>query len=137
MVAALAAWLILTALGILHFYWAAGGVFGKDAAIPTKDGLPLFSPAPIGTAVVGLALFATAALVAVKIGWIAAPGFARPVHVCLWLLAILFLLRAIGDFRYVGFFKRVRDSRFAKLDTAVYSPLCLILAGLLAISASS
>lgn len=38
------------------------------------------------------------------------------------------LLRSIGDFRYVGFFKRARGSRFAELDTRFYSPLCLPLA---------
>lgn len=37
-------------------------------------------------------------------------------------------LRAVGDSRYVGFFKRVRGSTFATLDTFVYSPLCLLLA---------
>ena len=36
--------------------------------------------------------------------------------------------RAIGDFKYVGFFKRVRGSKFARMDTLVYSPLCLLLA---------
>ena len=51
--------------------------------------------------------------------------------VLVWLsyvLAVGLLGRAIGEFRYVGFFKRVRGSRFAKLDTVVYSPLCLLLA---------
>jgi len=43
-------------------------------------------------------------------------------------LALLLLLRAIGDFRLVGFFKTVRGSRFAWLDSALYSPLCLALA---------
>jgi CHASE2 domain-containing sensor protein len=137
MLAARAAWLILVALGVVHLYWAAGGAFGKEAAIPMKDGRPLFHPTPIGTALVAFVLFAMAALIAVKIGWIPAPAFARPVHAGLWLLAILFLLRAIGDFRYVGFFKRARHSRFAMLDTVAYSPLCMLLAGLLAISASS
>jgi hypothetical protein len=137
MVASQTAWLLLSGLGVLHFYWAAGGTKGKDAAIPTKDGRPLLHPTPLGTAVVGLVLFAMAALTAVRIGWIAAPAFARPLNVGLWLLSALFLLRAIGDFRYVGFFKRVRDSRFAKLDTVAYSPLCMCLAGLLAISAGS
>jgi hypothetical protein len=37
-------------------------------------------------------------------------------------------LRAIGEFRYVGLFKRVRESRFAALDTRVYTPLCVALA---------
>jgi hypothetical protein len=35
--------------------------------------------------------------------------------------------RAIGDRRYVGLFKRVRDTEFARRDTFVYSPLCAIL----------
>ena len=43
-------------------------------------------------------------------------------------LALGLLARAIGEFNYVGFFKRVRGSRFARLDTLVYSPLCLLLA---------
>ena len=43
-------------------------------------------------------------------------------------LALALFARAIGDFKYVGFFKRVRDSRFAGLDTLLFSPLCLLLA---------
>jgi hypothetical protein len=34
-------------------------------------------------------------------------------------------VRAIGDFNYVGFFKRRRGTRFAHLDTRLYSPLAL------------
>ena len=37
-------------------------------------------------------------------------------------------MRAAADFRLVGFFKRIRHTHFARLDTAVYSPLCLALA---------
>ena len=44
-------------------------------------------------------------------------------------------LRAIGDFRYVGFFNRVRDTGFARLDTLAYSPLCAGLAVLIGIAA--
>ena len=42
-------------------------------------------------------------------------------------LALALIGRAIGDFRLVGFFKRVRGSNFARMDTAVYAPLCLLL----------
>lgn len=42
-------------------------------------------------------------------------------------LAIVFLLRSIGDFRWMGFFKSVRGTRFAVRDTWVYSPLCLLI----------
>ena len=52
-------------------------------------------------------------------------------------LALGLLARAIGEFKYVGFFKRVRGSRFATLDTFVFSPLCLLLsAGVAAIAGS-
>lgn len=43
-------------------------------------------------------------------------------------LALMFAVRAVGDFRYVGFFKRIRGSRFARMDTLYYSPLCAALA---------
>jgi hypothetical protein len=33
------------------------------------------------------------------------------------------LARAIRDFHLVGFFKRVRGTRFARLDIVVYQPL--------------
>lgn len=50
-----------------------------------------------------------------------------------WLIAIIFLLRAMGDFNYVGFFKKVRETDFAINDSKYYSPLCLGL-GLLGIA---
>lgn len=43
-------------------------------------------------------------------------------------LALGLAARAIGEFRHVGFFKRVRGTRFARLDTIFCSPLCLALA---------
>jgi hypothetical protein len=42
-------------------------------------------------------------------------------------LALGLLARAVGEFKYVGFFKRVHGTKFARLDTLLYSPLCLIL----------
>jgi hypothetical protein len=110
MVPGIAAAPILTLLGVLHLYWACGGTWGKSATVPTIDGKPVIHPTPLTTVIVAVGLFAMAALVAVKIA--------------LWLIAAIFFLRALGDFRYVGFFKRVPDSRFADL--------CLLLADLVA-----
>ena len=120
MIAGAAAASILTLLGLLHVYWAAGGSFGKGATLPTRDGKTVLHPTPLITVLVALGLFAMAALVFVRVG--------------IWLIAAIFLFRALGDFRYIGFFKRVRDTRFAKLDTRIYSPLCLFLAMLIIIS---
>jgi hypothetical protein len=45
----------------------------------------------------------------------------------LWLIAGVFMLRAIGEFKYVGFFKKVRKTAFGLNDTKFYSPLCLLI----------
>ena len=42
-----------------------------------------------------------------------------------WIIPIIFILRAIGEFKYVGFFKRIKQTEFGKLDTKFFSPLCL------------
>jgi hypothetical protein len=120
MIPRVAAVFILTLLGVLHLYWAAGGTWGKSATVPTREGKPVIHPTPLTTVVVAVGLFAMAALVATRIA--------------VWPIAAIFFLRALGDFRYVGFFKRVRNSRFAELDTKLYSPLCLLLALLVALA---
>ena len=43
----------------------------------------------------------------------------------LYALAAMMFARAVGDFRFVGFFKSVRGTPFARADKLVYSPLCL------------
>jgi hypothetical protein len=91
-------------------------------------GKPLFVPSRRATALVGVALLLFACLVGATAGLLEA---GIPVRVLSWLcngLALGLLARAIGEFKYVGFFKRVRDTRFARLDTLLYSPLCLLLA---------
>jgi hypothetical protein len=42
-----------------------------------------------------------------------------------WVLAVLFLARAVGDFHRCGFFKQVRGTAFAYWETRLFSPLCL------------
>jgi hypothetical protein len=140
MIAGAAAIVILLMLAGVHLYWAAGGTAGKGAAVPSANGRPLMRPAAFGTAMVAVGLCVTAALLALRIGWLnvpALPGNSVVVRVGTWLIAAVFALRAIGDFRYVGFFKRIRDSRFARLDTLAYSPLCACLALLVGISAGT
>ncbi len=54
-------------------------------------------------------------------------------------IGLLFGLRTIGDFKYVGSTKWVRNTPFARYDITLYTPLCaglarshLVLYGLLA-----
>ena len=119
---------ILILVAAIHLYWAAGGRLGHVAAVPERDGKPLFQPNPTATFGVAAALLLGAALVAAAIGLLAAPVPLRWVRFLVWLMVLVFAARAIGDFRTLGFFKRPSGSRFARLDTRLYSPLCLILA---------
>jgi hypothetical protein len=121
--------LLLLSISGLHLYWALGGESFKLAAIPQIGNRPSFKPTAWATLAVALALFAAAWLVGTQAGL--RLGDIVPGPLRLWicrLLALIFLARAIGDFRLVGLFKKIRDSRFAYWDTRVYSPLCLFLA---------
>ncbi|WP_171650260.1 DUF3995 domain-containing protein [Paenibacillus foliorum] len=133
MIAVLAGSGILMLLGLIHLYWAAGGKWGTKGVLPVREGEtePLFEPRPAGTAVIAVILFAISIMVLAHGGLL--PGFG-PNVVTGWgctIFAAAFLLRAIGDFRYLGFFKRVKSTRFAAMDTQLYSPLCLLMAVLL------
>jgi hypothetical protein len=131
---------ILLIVAAVHVYWAAGGKAGKGAAVPAANGQAMIKPSAFATAMVAIGLCAMAALVALRIGWLTLPalsGNGAVVQIGTWLLAAVFALRAIGDFRYVGFFKQIRDSRFARLDTLAYSPLCACLALLIGIAAGT
>ncbi|MDB5825223.1 MAG: hypothetical protein JWR21_3927 [Herminiimonas sp.] len=121
--------IVFLILALWHFRMAllpSGGAPG--GAVPSVGGKPLFVPSAGATVAVGLLLLVCAGLVAATGGLI---GISVPPSLLYWLslaLALGLLARAIGEFKYVGFFKRVRGSRFATLDTFVYSPLCLLLA---------
>jgi hypothetical protein len=124
---AIAICLCFLVLALSHFGMAFLPTTAESAAMPSVQGKPLFVPSPLSTIAVGFALLAFAGLVALT-GGLVAPVL--PPVILAWLsygLALGLLARAIGDFKYVGFFKRIRDSRFARWDTWFYSPLCLLL----------
>jgi hypothetical protein len=115
---------VLAAISLLHVSWAFGSRGVGAAVIPTVDGKPTLSPSRTATLAVAFLLALSAfILVGALRGWtptwlfrIGAAG-----------IAVVLLARAIGDGRQVGFFKRVRDTRFARNDTRFFSPLCLVL----------
>ena len=118
---------VFVVLALVHVYWALGGRFAWLAAIPEVGGRPTFTPSAALTFLVAVALLACAGLVAGTVGILAVPVSPGVLKWLAFALALLLLLRAVGDFRLVGFFKRVRGTSFARLDTLVYSPLCLAL----------
>lgn len=119
--------LIFLVLSGLHFYWATGGKRGLAASLPSNPSTQdfLFKPSILATLVVafGLLLFAIVTLGnAVALPVAIDQRYYRYSEI---LISIIFLLRAVGDFKYVGFFKRIRETYFAKMDSKFYSPLCL------------
>ena len=120
--------LILLAISGIHFFWAFGGRWGADAALPTsQDGKKALNPDIFATLIVAFGILAMALLHLEKVQMLSLPIPAWINTYGLKIIAGIFLLRAIGDFRYVGFFKKIKNTKFANLDTKYYSPLCLIL----------
>jgi hypothetical protein len=115
-------------LALWHFRMALMPASGESGAMPSVAGKPLFVPSARATAAVGFVLLLFACLVAATGGLVHVGVPPRLLTWSSFALALGLLARAIGEFKYVGFFKRVRGSRFAKLDTLLYSPLCLLLA---------
>lgn len=123
---------IFAAISLLHLYWAAGGTFGSGVAVPTlaapgRGHVRAFEPSVGGTILVA---FAFLLAVAVILGRLRFLGDILPHRVFRWgtgAIALVFLLRAVGEFRLVGFFKQVSDTPFAHWDTWLFSPLCLVI----------
>jgi len=115
---------MLLAITLIHFYWALGGKYGLDKALPidakgnrlldpNKFMIYIMSFILLGFTYIGYKLYVNEISL-----WIMRTG---------WGLAILFFLRAIGDFNVVGLFKKVKNTKFSKYDTWVYIPLCLFI----------
>ncbi|GAC1344042.1 MAG: DUF3995 domain-containing protein [Myxococcales bacterium] len=129
---------VLVALAGLHFYWAAGGRWKLSAAVPEVRGAKAFSPGPLACAAVGAALLCAAFVVSCAAGlWLADRVPHTGSRAGAAALAVVLIGRAIGDGRSVGFSKRVKGTRFARLDTRIYSPLCLALGAASAIIAAA
>ena len=120
---------VLLTLALLHVYWAVGGTVGVAAAVPMRPGgAAVFTPGRAATGAVAVGLGLAAALVLGRAGVTPRVGPPPVYHWGTWVLGAVFALRTVGDFRYVGLFKRERRTRFSRLDTRVYTPLCAALA---------
>ncbi len=123
---------IFIAISGLHFYWVLGGVWGARAAIPDQFVDSYFNPEnknkmKVATLIVALGLLVMAILVATNFSFWESPIEPQMVDYVLYGIGALFLLRAIGEFNYVGFFKRKKEGLFGKYDSLLFSPLCLVI----------
>lgn len=118
--------LVFAFLSAIHFYWGFGGHWGSQSVFPTKDNsikpqmpgiIPTFIVA-FGLLAIGLFILQKGTFLNFQIpSWLDKYG--------LWVIASIFIVRAIGEFNYVGFFKKIKHTKFGQNDSKYYSPLCL------------
>ncbi len=95
--------------------------------VPEVADRPALQPSSFATLVVAAAL-AIAALVVLARGDLLLTSLQPKLStLACAVLGAVFVLRAIGEFRTVGFFKSVRDTEFAWWDSWLFSPLCLVI----------
>jgi hypothetical protein len=129
--------LVLGGIGVAHVAWAFGRRPPGGAFIPTRaDGTPVLAPGRGVTLIVALLFFLAAFLLLQRggVGVALLPESIRRIGTTG--VAVVLLLRGIGDFRYVGLFKRERDTPFGQMDSRYYTPLVLalsLLAGFVAV----
>jgi Protein of unknown function (DUF3995) len=118
---------IFVAIAALHIYWAFGGRKWADAVLPEMphSAKKLFVPGKVATLAVAACLlfFAFIALGAFSLfGSFLSNNFFVYGNAA---VGTIFLLRAIGDFKYAGMFKKIKGTVFAKNDATYFTPLCI------------
>lgn len=119
---------IFLVLSGVHWYWLSGGEWGIQSALPTnKEGEKILHPRKLDTLIVavGLLYFSFFYLISVNV-----LDFTLPNWITIgsqWGIPILFSLRAIGDFKYVGAFKQIKGTFFAEKDSKFFTPLCFLI----------
>jgi len=118
--------LIFTILGGFHLYWFFGGIWALEKVIPSKDNVANTLRIPkFATLIVGLVLISFGLIYLIKTGLINVPIPIWVANYGCWVIPSIFILRSIGEFNYIGFFKKIKNTEFAKADSKLFSPLCL------------
>lgn len=119
---------VLCVLALVHLYWAFGGRRAVTVAASAHSGARGVRPSRAALVGIAGAFGAAAAVVAMRAGWIDLWRDPPSVRIAAGMVALAFSLRAIGDFRYVGAFKRNGNaSVFGFVDTLLCCPLCIAL----------
>jgi hypothetical protein len=111
----------------LHIYWACGGRWASEGVFPTFENQSnIVVPGMIPTLIVAAGLLFFGYIVLIN-GYDLASPFGHDIisKYGLKVIAGMFIIRAIGEFRYVGLFKKVTHTKFGLKDTKIYTPLCL------------
>jgi hypothetical protein len=126
-VAAICDFIIAVAAGF-HLYWGCGGKRGLGVSLPQReDGQFIIPQRRIDAFAFGCLMIGALCLVMAFEGRVRLPLPLSLLRLGVGSLALAAVARAMSWHRYFGLFKKLRTTDFAKFDTWLYSPLCLIL----------
>lgn len=125
---------ILSFISLLHIYWALGGAWGMQAAMPEQYKETYFNESnkfimKFDTLVIAIGLLCFAYII------MSNKYFSDKIFSPIWsknltaVIGSIFFIRTIGDFKMFGLFKKKSDSLFARKDSQIFVPLCIFLAG--------
>lgn len=118
---------IFIMLSFVHIYWTMIGRKDLNAVLPTDGNGKQAKNTVVGNfviaALLGIFTFITIGNLNIYDAFIDHSIIKYATIV----IGILFILRAIGNFTSVGFFKKQNGTTFAIKDTRYYSPLCVFL----------
>ena len=120
---------IMLLVSLIHFYWALGGRWGAAAVIPQiNPEKRVFMPSPLATVIVAIPFLLISLIFAQAAGLFHFQLVTIYQSELLLFLVAVFAIRALGDFKYVGFFKKILNTQFARNDTKYFTPLCAFIA---------
>lgn len=124
---------------LVHLYWAMNGRRGLRLALPHEGARPVFQPRRGAIMLVAAGSAACSALLLLWLDVICTPfprAALRPVlQVAVILLGATLLVRAVGDFRHFGFFRKRGDGPFRRMDRLIYTPFSLVAGSLIVLMA--
>lgn len=121
--------IIFLILSLIHFYWAFGGTLGLENVLPTNStGSKRMEPGLVATFIVAFGLLILIFITIGNKGILDKYIDRKYFRYGALLISVIFFIRAIGDFKFIGFFKTVNETRFASNDTLFFSPLCVLIA---------
>ena len=121
--------IIFLLLSLLHFYWAFGGRLWYEDVLPTNSsGSRRLNPGLTASLVVAFGLLSFGLITIGNSGTWDKYINRNYFRFGALLISMILLLRAIGDFKFIGFFKTIKHTRFAANDTEIFSPLCVFIA---------
>jgi hypothetical protein len=121
--------IIFLSISAIHFYWAMGGKWGVNAAIPTtNEGTAPFQPGIIPTLIVAFGLLGFALVALGNLDVFDASLAKKWINYATYAIITIFTLRGIGDFKYAGLSRKIKNTTFAKYDKRYFTPLCFWIA---------